>query len=162
MNCKLRFARPSPNPRKIQPAGTSSTQHISTFSFLCSRWATIKTPPKRWTALMVAVPANSAVRRWAPRSSRRSASCPRLENALHGLNAVPRSQQPRPRHPAQRTPLLWICHSPSPLSEKERTLQPLMSSYPRQIHSHVIDNSRFNASPSWWEVRPVLIMNQSD
>ncbi len=29
-------------------------------------------------------------------------------------------------------------------------------------HSHVIDNSRVNAGAIWWEVRPVLVMNQSD
>jgi hypothetical protein len=33
---------------------------------------------------------------------------------------------------------------------------------PTPNHSHVIDNSRVNAQPIWWEVRPVLIMNQSD
>jgi hypothetical protein len=26
----------------------------------------------------------------------------------------------------------------------------------------VIDNSRVNAQPIWWEVRPVLVMNQND
>src|SRR5689334_24495390 len=33
---------------------------------------------------------------------------------------------------------------------------------PTPNHSHVVDNSRVNALPIWWEVRPVLIMNQSD
>lgn len=33
---------------------------------------------------------------------------------------------------------------------------------PTPNHSHVIDNSRVNALPIWWEVRPVLIMDQSD
>jgi hypothetical protein len=33
---------------------------------------------------------------------------------------------------------------------------------PTPNHSHVIDNSRVNALPIWWEVRPVLILNQSD
>lgn len=33
---------------------------------------------------------------------------------------------------------------------------------PTPNHDHVIDNSRVNANPIWWEVRPVLIMNQSD
>lgn len=33
---------------------------------------------------------------------------------------------------------------------------------PTPNRSHVIDNSRVNALPIWWEVRPVLIMNQSD
>lgn len=33
---------------------------------------------------------------------------------------------------------------------------------PTPNHDHVIDNSRVNANPIWWEVRPVLIMDQSD
>ena len=33
---------------------------------------------------------------------------------------------------------------------------------PTPNHSHVIDNSRVNAKPIWWEVRPVLIMDPSD
>jgi hypothetical protein len=33
---------------------------------------------------------------------------------------------------------------------------------PTPNHSHVVDNSRVNATPIWWEVRPVLVMNQSD
>jgi len=33
---------------------------------------------------------------------------------------------------------------------------------PTPNHSHVIDNSRVNAQPIWWEVRPVLVFNQSD
>jgi len=33
---------------------------------------------------------------------------------------------------------------------------------PTPNHSHVVDNSRVNARPIWWEVRPVLILHQSD
>ncbi len=33
---------------------------------------------------------------------------------------------------------------------------------PTPNHDHVVDNSRVNALPIWWEVRPVLIMQQSD
>lgn len=33
---------------------------------------------------------------------------------------------------------------------------------PTPNHSHVIDNSRVNAGAIWWEVRPVLVMQQSD
>ena len=33
---------------------------------------------------------------------------------------------------------------------------------PTPNHSHVVDNSRVNTGPIWWEVRPVLVMNQSD
>jgi hypothetical protein len=33
---------------------------------------------------------------------------------------------------------------------------------PTPNHSHVVDNSRVNARPIWWEVRPVLVMSQSD
>jgi hypothetical protein len=33
---------------------------------------------------------------------------------------------------------------------------------PTPNHSHVVDNSRVNTPPIWWEVRPVLVMNQAD
>lgn len=33
---------------------------------------------------------------------------------------------------------------------------------PTPNHDHVIDNSRVNATPIWWEVRPVLILDASD
>jgi hypothetical protein len=33
---------------------------------------------------------------------------------------------------------------------------------PTPNHDHVIDNSRVNANPIWWEVRPVLIMDEND
>jgi len=33
---------------------------------------------------------------------------------------------------------------------------------PTPNHSHVVDNSRVNTGPIWWEVRPVLIMNPQD
>jgi hypothetical protein len=33
---------------------------------------------------------------------------------------------------------------------------------PTPNHSHVVDNSRVNTGAIWWEVRPVLIMDQAD
>src|SRR5207248_7198623 len=33
---------------------------------------------------------------------------------------------------------------------------------PTPNHSHVVDNSRVNAGAIWWEVRPVLVLDQSD
>ncbi|HXU20761.1 MAG TPA: hypothetical protein VN788_09290 [Verrucomicrobiae bacterium] len=33
---------------------------------------------------------------------------------------------------------------------------------PTPNHSHVVDDSRVNTVPIWWEVRPVLILHQSD
>src|SRR5499427_489704 len=33
---------------------------------------------------------------------------------------------------------------------------------PTPNHSHVVDNSRMNTGPIWWEVRPVLVLFQSD
>src|SRR5262249_33902229 len=33
---------------------------------------------------------------------------------------------------------------------------------PTPNHSHVVDNSRVNSRAIWWEVRPVLVMQQSD
>jgi len=33
---------------------------------------------------------------------------------------------------------------------------------PTPNHSHVVDNSRINTQPIWWEVRPVLVMDPRD
>ncbi len=33
---------------------------------------------------------------------------------------------------------------------------------PTPNHSHVVDNSRVNTQPIWWEVRPVLVFDQRD
>ena len=33
---------------------------------------------------------------------------------------------------------------------------------PTPNHSHIVDNSRVSTGPIWWEVRPVLIMSESD
>jgi hypothetical protein len=33
---------------------------------------------------------------------------------------------------------------------------------PTPNHSHVVDNSRVNTGPIWWEVRPVLVMDPKD
>ena len=33
---------------------------------------------------------------------------------------------------------------------------------PTPNHDHVVDNSRVNAKPIWWEVRPILIMDPND
>jgi len=33
---------------------------------------------------------------------------------------------------------------------------------PTPNHSHVVDNSRVNTGPIWWEVRPILVMQESD
>ena len=33
---------------------------------------------------------------------------------------------------------------------------------PTPNHSHVVDNSRVNTGPIWWEVRPILVMSSTD
>lgn len=33
---------------------------------------------------------------------------------------------------------------------------------PTPNHSHVVDDSRVNTGPIWWEVRPILVFDQSD
>jgi hypothetical protein len=44
-----------------------------------------------------------------------------------------------------------------------KTAAPTMPIFvPTPNHSHVVDDSRVNTQPIWWEVRPVLVMNQSD
>lgn len=49
------------------------------------------------------------------------------------------------------------------LSALGKTGPPTMPVFvPTPNHDHVIDNSRVNSTPIWWEVRPVLILDQSD
>jgi len=48
----------------------------------------------------------------------------------------------------------------SALKKAGAPTQPLF--VPTPNHDHVVDNSRVNTTPIWWEVRPVLILNQSD
>lgn len=44
-----------------------------------------------------------------------------------------------------------------------KTPSPTMPIFvPTPNHSHVVDNSRVNTQPIWWEVRPILVMSQSD
>jgi hypothetical protein len=44
-----------------------------------------------------------------------------------------------------------------------KTAPPTMPVFlPTPNHDHVVDNSRVNTTPIWWEVRPVLVLNQSD
>ena len=44
-----------------------------------------------------------------------------------------------------------------------KTGPPTMPTFvPTPNHDHVVDNSRVNTTPIWWEVRPVLIMDQGD
>lgn len=33
---------------------------------------------------------------------------------------------------------------------------------PTPNHSHIVDNSRVNTGPIWWQVRPVLVLHQED
>ena len=49
------------------------------------------------------------------------------------------------------------------LSALGKTGAPTMPIFvPTPNHDHVVDNSRVNTTPIWWEVRPVLILDQSD
>jgi hypothetical protein len=49
------------------------------------------------------------------------------------------------------------------LSALGKTGPPTMPIFvPTPNHDHVVDNSRVNTTPIWWEVRPVLILDQSD
>jgi len=75
------------------------------------------------------------------------------------------TQCPDPNNPVPGT---CTMHSSSvdlsvTLSALGLTGQPTANVFvPTPNHDHVIDNSRVNALPIWWEVRPVLILNASD
>lgn len=75
------------------------------------------------------------------------------------------TQCPDPNHPVPGT---CTMHASSvdlsvTLHALGKTGAPTMPIFvPTPNHDHVVDNSRVNATPIWWEVRPVLIMDQSD
>jgi hypothetical protein len=75
------------------------------------------------------------------------------------------TQCPDPNHPMPGT---CTMHASSvdlsvTLSALGKTGSPTMPIFvPTPNHDHVVDNSRVNTTPIWWEVRPVLILDQSD
>ena len=70
--------------------------------------------------------------------------------------------------PNNRVPGTCTMHASSvdlsvTLNALGKTGSPTMPVFvPTPNHDHVVDNSRVNTTPIWWEVRPVLIMDQSD
>jgi len=75
------------------------------------------------------------------------------------------TQCPDPNHPVPGT---CTMHASSvdlsvTLNALGKTGPPTMPIFaPTPNHDHVVDNSRVNTRPIWWEVRPVLILHQSD
>jgi hypothetical protein len=75
------------------------------------------------------------------------------------------TQCPDPNHPVPGT---CTMHASSvdlsvTLNALGKTGPPTMPIFvPTPNHDHVVDNSRVNTTPIWWEVRPVLILDQSD
>lgn len=75
------------------------------------------------------------------------------------------TQCPDPNHPVPGT---CTMHASSvdlsvTLFALGKTGPPTMPIFvPTPNHDHVVDNSRVNTTPIWWEVRPVLILDQSD
>ena len=81
------------------------------------------------------------------------------------VNSAITTQCPDPNHP---TPGTCTMHASSVDLSKTLTALGKIGPptgpvfVPTPNHSHVIDNSRVNAGDIWWEVRPVLVMDQSD
>ena len=81
------------------------------------------------------------------------------------VNPAITTQCPDPNHPVPGT---CTMHASSVdlsvlLAATGKTGPPTGTVFvPTPNHSHVVDNSRVNTGPIWWEVRPVLVMNQTD
>jgi hypothetical protein len=81
------------------------------------------------------------------------------------VNAAITTQCPDPNHPVPGT---CTMHASSvdlsvTLAALGNTGPPTAPIFlPTPNHSHVVDNDFLNTQPIWWEVRPVLIMDQSD
>jgi hypothetical protein len=81
------------------------------------------------------------------------------------VNSAVTTQCPDPNHPVAGT---CTMHASSvdlsvTLAALGKTGPPTDNIFlPTPNHSHVVDNDFINTEPIWWEVRPVLIMDQSD
>lgn len=81
------------------------------------------------------------------------------------VNSAITTQCPDPNHPVPGT---CTMHASSvdlsvTLAALGKTGPPTANIFlPTPNHSHVVDNDFINTEPIWWEVRPVLIMDQSD
>lgn len=81
------------------------------------------------------------------------------------VNSAITTQCPDPNNPVPGT---CTMHASSVdlsvlLNAVGKTPSPTMPIFvPTPNHSHVVDNSRVNTQPIWWEVRPILVMSQSD
>ncbi len=81
------------------------------------------------------------------------------------VNSAITTQCPDPGNPVPGT-----CTMHASSVDLSKTLQALGKTgaptapvfVPTPNHSHVVDNSRVNTGEIWWEVRPVLVMSQSD
>ena len=67
-----------------------------------------------------------------------------------------------------RSPSSFLPHSgPARYATYRRPRKSQWSAAPQSYtdtpnHSHIVDNSRVNTQPIWWQVRPVLVMHQED
>jgi hypothetical protein len=81
------------------------------------------------------------------------------------VNSAITTQCPDPNHPVPGT---CTMHASSvdlsvTLAALGKTGPPMANIFlPTPNHSHVVDNDFINTKPIWWEVRPVLVMDQSD
>ena len=79
------------------------------------------------------------------------------------VNPAITTQCPDPRNPVAGTCTMHASSVDlSVLLAKPGTVPNAPIFVPTPNHSHVVDNSRVNTGPIWWEVRPVLVFNQSD
>jgi len=102
---------------------------------------------------------------------------PALGNALISLfGAIPEAWKTKvnpaitTQCPDPNNPVAGTCTMHSSTVDLSKTLFALGKTgpptapifVPTPNHSHVVDDSRVNTQPIWWEVRPVLVMSQSD
>ena len=160
-NCR-RSARLSPNQQKIPLAEISNTRPICMFSSRCSLWTMTKIQTMPWRAL-----SRQDQGSFAAQSA--------LVTALISLfGFVPEAWKEHPLVPTQcpdpNNPVPGTCTMHASSVDLSLTLHALGKTGPPTLpifvptpnHDHVVDNSRVNTTPIWWEVRPVLILNQSD
>src|SRR5947208_8175280 len=83
-----------------------------------------------------------------------------MEDSSCRRNSVPRSEQSRARYLYMHASSVDLSVTLHALGKTGPPTAPIF--VPTPNHDHVVDNSRVNTGNIWWEVRPVLIMQQSD
>jgi hypothetical protein len=162
MKCRHRFARRSRNPQKI-PGRRPQTHRAS----LCADSPVRQRPKTRTTRCPAQLAAGRVKLLRASAGGevdftfRRPAGGLESEGKPGHYDAVPGSEQSRAGHLHDARLVSGLIGDARGARQDDWSADGAVF-VPTPNHSHVVDNSRVNTGAIWWEVRPVLVLFQSD